>query len=116
MPLNGGAAETRSHGPGLRGSGSLTPVMLAGGVAWAAWTDVDRGRVHLAVEGATDGADPAPPRVRLGRPVRSTLPDGQALVLPFTCSAACEVRAEIAGSRAIGVASRSRAGRGYLLD
>ncbi len=114
VPLIGGAVETRSHGPGLRGSGSITPVVLAGGVAAAAWTDVDRGRVHLAVEGAADGADPAPPRVRLGRPVRSTLPDAQPLVLPFTCSAACEVRAEIAGSRAIGVASRSRAGRGTI--
>jgi hypothetical protein len=114
LTLSGGGLERRTHGARLRGSGSVTPVVLADGTAAVAWTDHVSGRVHLAVEGAADGADPPPPRVRLGAPVRRTLPDGEPLVLPFTCSAACDVRAEIAGSRAVGVASLSRAGGGRL--
>jgi hypothetical protein len=115
LALSGGLGETRTHGANLRGSGSLTPVVLSGGGAAVAWTDAQRGRVHLAMEGATDGVDPEAPRVRVGRPVRTTLPEGQPLVLPFTCSAACDVRAEIASSRAVGVESLSRAGRGRLV-
>ena len=118
IPLTGAAAEVRTHGAELRHAASVTPVVLTNGAAVVAWTDnhADRdGRVHAAVEAVADGADPAAPRLRIGTPSKRTLGVSQKFSLPVTCSAACDVRAQIGGATGAGdEVSLRRAGTGSL--
>jgi hypothetical protein len=105
IPLSGAASEVRTHGAELRLAGSVTPVELASGAAAVAWTDNHEGRdgrVHAALEGAADGADPPLPRLRVGAPSRRTLGVSQEFSLPVTCSAACDVRAQIGDAAGAG--------------
>ena len=104
-----GAPQTLS-GP-LRDADSVTPVILADGTPAVAWSDVSLGgdhHLHLAIEGAPAVADPPPPNVVIGRITQ--IPHG--LMLPFRCSAACDVRATVpdgvGGSRSLRAAGSGR--------
>ena len=84
-----------------------------------AWTDNDakdaHGRVHVAVEGAAEAADVPAPAVRVTVPKRRVLGRTARLMLPVTCSAACDVRVHVEGSLdASATLSLARAGRGEL--
>src|SRR5262249_11484335 len=104
-----GDVQTLS-GP-LRDADSVTPVILADGRPAIAWSDVSGAdyRAHLAIEGAPAAAEPPPPDVRFGRVMQ--IPHG--LAVPFTCSAACAVRATV-GERNGGRRSLPAAGSGRL--
>ncbi len=115
LSLTGGTAELRTHGAELRDVSSLTPLELADGRAAVVWSDNDKkdsdGRLHLALEGGADGADPVPPSIRVGSPASKVVGVTESLVLPVHCSAACDIRAAIAGDdSATGTASLRRAG------
>ena len=119
LPLGAGGPERRVHGPGLRSATSVTPLLVEGGGQAAVWTDsVDEEdpRLHVAVEGATPAVDAAAPRVVV-RPGRQRVLDpGDSLELRVTCSAACDVRAQV-GSGLIGASgelSLARAGSGRV--
>jgi hypothetical protein len=103
-------------GSGLMDVESVTPLTLANGRPAIAWTtpgSTDRGRVHLAVAGAADAPQRPPPRVRV-RAVGDRFAD-QPFRLRVTCSAACDVRAQIAGERdTVELFALPRAGRGDL--
>jgi hypothetical protein len=93
----------------LRDADSIAPVVLGNGIPAVAWSDNGDtgGRTHLAAEGAT--AVPRPvPQVHVGKPERAALRRTQTLVVPVTCSAACDLRATARGLTAS--ASLSRAG------
>jgi hypothetical protein len=93
----------------LRDAGSISPVLLENGTAAVVWGDnrSTDGRAHLAIEGAAAAPPPAL-EVRVGKPERTVLRRGQPLVLPVTCSAACDIRADARGLSAS--ASLTRAG------
>jgi hypothetical protein len=119
LPLSGGAAALREHGAELRDVGSLTPVRLADGTAGVAWADNGEissdGRLHLAVEGAADAADPPAPSVRVLPPRGRLTGARDSLKLAVRCSAACDVRASVAGDAAAsGTISLRRAGDAQL--
>jgi hypothetical protein len=119
LPLSGGAAEVREHGAELRDVGSLTPVQLADGTAGVAWADNGErerdGRVHLAVEGAADAADPPAPSVGVLPPRRRVIGARDPLKLAVHCSAACDVRASVVGDAvATATVSLRRAGDAEL--
>ena len=117
--LIGATTEHVVLGAELRRVGEAVPVLADGGAPAVAWMDrIDdsqrQGRIHVALEGAPDAADPPAPRVTIGRPSRSVLKDNR-LVLPVRCSAACDVRAQVAGSFEItGELSLAAAGRGQI--
>ena len=93
----------------LRDAGSIAPIVLPSGVPAVAWSDnggID-GRLHLAAEGAP-AAPPAVPRVRIGSPEHAALRLRDPLVVPVTCSSACDLRATMRGLTAS--ASLTRAG------
>ncbi len=117
IALSGAGVETHVHGPELRGADSITPVVLAGGVPAVAWTtNAESGQVHLAAEGAVDApAEPAP-RVRVEGPAKRVLKGGDSLKLKVTCSAACDVRAQVgdAALKPSALLSLDRAGSGEL--
>jgi len=77
----------------LRDADAITPVILADGTPAVAWSDLSGhdARIHLAIEGAAAAPEPPAPRVTLGHVVR--IHGG--LALPFSCSAACDVRATV---------------------
>jgi hypothetical protein len=110
---DGTAAVTALGGP-LRDPGPVAPVLLDGGVLAASWGDnapsaTGSGRIHLAVEGAAAAA-PAPfPAVRVGRPEKTVVASAKPLIVPVTCSAACDLRADLS-TGAIAHASLTRAG------
>ncbi len=119
LPLAGGAPVRQDHGAELRDVGSLTPLELADGRAAVAWTDNDAadkdGRLHLAVEGAADGTDPAAPSIRVRPPANRTVGVTEALELSVHCSAACDVRGSIGGDESsTGTVSLRRAGDATL--
>jgi hypothetical protein len=96
----------------LRDADAIAPVILPDGTTAVAWSDVARGGdalLHLALEGAAPAAAGPAPRVDIGR-IRQ-VPHG--LAVPFSCSAACDVRASVPGGTAAG-ASRTAAGSGRL--
>jgi len=98
FPLAGGHLDRFALGAGVREAGSVTPLITASGAAAVAWTDNQsgrEGRVHVAVEGFTAAPDAPAPRVTLGSPRHVVLKPEQALRLPVTCSAACEVRVDL---------------------
>ena len=119
LPLAGGTAETRAHGPGVRDADLVTPLVTEGGVPAVLWRDNrdDEGddRLHAALEGAAQTEERAP-RVEVRAAGQRVLRGSEALVLRVTCSAACDVRAQ-AGSGlggANGTLSLTRAGSGRL--
>jgi hypothetical protein len=99
IPLAGGAPESHLQGEGLRDAGTITPLVTADGMAAIAWTDNnDRardGRLHLEVEGAPDGADPAAPDVRLIGSRHRVLKPNEELRFAVRCSSACDVRVQL---------------------
>jgi hypothetical protein len=99
VPLSGGPVQTQILGAELRDVGAITPLVTAGGTAGIAWADNNDnegdGRLHLALEGAPDGADPAPPAVRVLGPKRRVLAADADLPLTIRCSAACDVRVQL---------------------
>jgi len=97
-----GPVQTLS-GP-LRDADSITPVMLPDGTPAVAWSDVAEGGsalLHLAVEGAAAAPGLPAPRVQFGRIQQIH----HGLEVPFTCSAACDVRAavpeDVSGGRSL---------------
>jgi hypothetical protein len=110
-------AATQVLGGPLRDAATVAPALLDSGAPVVAWGDNARpgsgdGRLHLALEGAAAPAPAAFPRVAVGRPERTVLRSRQSLVLPVTCSAACDVRGEIGEQAA--TASLPAAGRTRL--
>ncbi len=103
------SVATQTLGGPLRDADSIAPIVLENGVPAVAWGDNGDadGRAHLAIEGVTDPPRPAL-QVRVGAPADTSLRRTQPLVLPVTCSAACDVRAEVRGLPAS--ASLTRAG------
>jgi hypothetical protein len=99
IPLAGGPPGDAALGGDLREAGATAPLTTADGrlaVTWADNNDNDKdGRLHLAIEGVPDGADPAPPQVTMIAPKRRVLAADEALRLGVRCSAACDVRVQI---------------------
>jgi hypothetical protein len=97
-----GGVRTLS-GP-VRDADSITPVMLADGTPAVVWSDVAGGGsplLHLAVEGAAAAPELPAPRVEVG----SIRQIHHGLEVPFSCSAACDVRAavpdDVSGGRSL---------------
>ena len=117
VPLGGTAVAEQALGDPLRGPGAAAPVLLSGGAPAVAWADnagefliPKGGRLRLAVEGVATAADPAPPTVTVGKPLKSALGVTDRLELPVHCSAACEVLGSVEGNDASGRAERDTAG------
>ncbi len=114
----GNAVVERSRlGGRLRDPEGLSLLALPDGRRALAWTNQDRfvehapARMHYAIEGIPAAPEPAAPRVTVGRPRRSALRPGEALVLPIRCSAACDLDVTLASGATQGVErSLSRAG------
>ena len=107
-----GFATTTAHGllgSPLREASGISPLLLADGRFAVAWSD--EGRFHLALEGATPAAASAAPGFSVGSPVRRALRPADPLELPVSCTAACDIRANIKGypanEDAIGTLSRA---------
>ncbi len=92
VPLAGGPAEVHPLGNGLRDIARAAPLVLADGTPAVVWADDEEQRVSLAVEGAAGVPDVGAPRLRVGAPEQRFLRADDPLVLPVTCSAACDVR------------------------
>ena len=77
----------------LRDADSVAPVILENGAPGVAWSDngSDGGRLHLAAEGTAAAPRPGV-QVRVGKPERTAVRRTQLLVIPVTCSAACDLR------------------------
>jgi hypothetical protein len=104
--------DAQMLGSPLRDADSITPVILADGTPAAAWSDVSPGgdaHLHLAIEGLATAPEPAAPRIGFGRVTQLH----KGLVLPFDCSAACDVRATVPGGSS-GRRSLRAAGSGRL--
>ncbi len=101
-------------GSPLRDAAAVAPVILPGGAPAVAWSDNAGGvgHLHLAPEGAVAPPQAPFPRVRIGRARKRVLSMFDPLVLPVTCSAACDVRARLAAAGAS--VSLLRAGRTAL--
>ena len=99
VPLSGGPVQTQILGAELRDVGAIAPLVTADGTAGMVWADNNDderdGRLHLALEGAPDGADPAPPDVRVLGSTRRVLAADADLPLTIRCSAACDVRVQL---------------------
>ena len=100
LPLAGGPAVGQTFGADLRPAGTVTPVVQADGGAAIVWVDNDAehqrdGRLHLALEGAADAAEPAPPELRVSAPKRRVLKADEDLRFRVRCSSACDVRAQL---------------------
>ena len=120
LPLTGGRAEVQVLGAELRDAGSLTPAQLVDGTPAVAWTDNDPddrdGRLHLAAEAAATVAERAGAAgsASAHRPAASWA-GRRTLVLPVTCSAACDVRVQLGGRvDALGQLALRKAGTGRL--
>jgi hypothetical protein len=115
-------AEVTTLGSPVRPAAGMTPLLLAGGTRAVAWTDGNAiessppysGRLHLALDGAADAPVPAAPKLTAGAPRDRTLRPIQPLVLPFRCSAACDVRGYINGRSGGPSVALSKAGTGTL--
>ncbi len=101
VALLGATTETYALGAGIRRVDRPVPFVTDGGAPAAAWGDVaddyPRSVTHVAVAGVPDAADPPAPKVTIGQPRRRVFGNNDDLVLPVTCSAACDVRAHLAG-------------------
>lgn len=73
------------------------PLTLADGVRAVAWTTAlptsERYRLHVASPETVERADPAVPRITVGRQDRRLVSDTRAVRLPITCNGPCEVNA-----------------------
>jgi hypothetical protein len=121
LPLARGHVDVQALGGPLRNAGSVTPLILASGAPAIAWTDNDAGlapaggRLHLALEGVTTGADPPAPKIAVGSPAKTVLSVDDSLRLPVRCSAACELRAAVVGRPGAEAATqRAHAGSAVL--
>lgn len=88
-PLLMGSGVRQTIGGELADAWHAFPLALADGTVALAWTDP--GRLRLAT-GAPADTTPLP-EVRVSPPASQKV--GENLVLPFRCSAACEVRAQL---------------------
>jgi hypothetical protein len=115
----GDAYEVYGLAGGLREVAEFTPVILADGSSAVAWSDNGEngaGRIHLARDGSPDAAEPPAPKVTVTPPRSLTLRDSQPLVLRVTCSAACDVRAQLADEPRVDASvSLSKAGSRRLV-
>ncbi|WP_028067144.1 hypothetical protein [Solirubrobacter soli] len=104
----------------LRDIAEITPVVLADGSSAVAWSDNDRlgagGRIRVARDGAPEAADPPAPRVTLTPPRSRALKDSDSLVLRVSCSAACDIDAQLEGRPPIAASvSLAKAGSDRLV-
>ena len=107
--------------PGPRPAG-VTPLLLGGGARAIAWSDGNgifstppyAGRLHLAIEGVAEAPAAAAPELVVGTPRDRTLRPSQALVLPVSCRAACDIHASIVRQTAEPTLSLARAGTALL--
>jgi hypothetical protein len=93
-----GIASTTALGGPLRDLDSVAPLLLAGGGLAAAWADNAQqgtGRLHLVAEGVLPPLPLRSPRVRIGRPAKTVVPYRGLLVVPVTCSVACDLRVQL---------------------
>jgi hypothetical protein len=117
-----GLTESGRLGSTIRDPAGVTPLLLAGGARAIAWADGNglfsslpyADRLHLAIEGAAPAPVAAVPELAVGAPRDRTLRPAQALVLPVTCRAACDLHASIAGQEAEPIMTLPRAGRALL--
>jgi hypothetical protein len=106
----GGGVQTLS-GP-VRDTDAITPVILTDGTPAVVWADAAEGGsplLHLAVEGAPAAPERQAPRVEIGH-IRQI---HHGLAVPFSCSAACDVRAAVP-DEVFGRRSLRAAGSGLL--
>lgn len=109
-PLLAGAGVRQTLGGELADTWNAFPLTLADGTVALAWAD-DASRLHAAT-GAPADTSPLP-EVRVSPP-KSPRVSGT-LVLPFRCSAACEIRAELVDRHGYGSSKRLKAaGSGRL--
>jgi hypothetical protein len=105
VAFSGDDYEVYGLAGGLREIGEIIPFVLADGSAGVAWSDDTPrgagGRVHVAREGTPDAAEPPAPRVTFTPPRSRALKDADPLVLRVTCSAACDVYAQLADQPAV---------------
>ncbi len=117
LPLAGGHLDRQTLGTPLRNVSTVGPALLAGGTPAVVWTDNDEdernGRLHLAIEGATEAADPPAPRIRISVPRRHVLRATEGLAIGVTCSAACDLEAGVPGQLGV-MASGSRTSKGIV--
>jgi hypothetical protein len=113
-----GRTEFGRLGSTIRDPAGVTPLLLAGGARAIAWSDGNgvfssppyAARLHLAIEGAAQAPAAPPPLLDVGAPLDRTLRPAQALVLPVTCRAACDIHASIARQEPEQIVSLPRAG------
>lgn len=109
-PLLTGAGVRQTLGGELVDTWNAFPLLLADGTVALAWAD-GAARLHAAT-GAPADTSPLP-EVRVSPPKSRTV--SGSLVLPFRCSAACQVRAELVDRHGEGSFKRLRAaGSGRL--
>ena len=96
LPAGAFTASAQTLGAPVRPVSTLAPV-LAGGTPALAWGDFGAdgldGRLHYALQGAPAAAPEPPPVIRIGKPERTVVRSEQQVVIPVTCSAACDVGA-----------------------
>jgi hypothetical protein len=120
LPLAGGHLDSQALAGPLRDPVANSLVPLADGRPAVAWAENPpelgdgRGRLYLALEGATEPADPPSPTVTTGLPFTTALHAKDALELPVRCSAACEIFAYENRSGAFARFELSRGGSGTL--
>ena len=93
-PVGGGAGSRGFAGRALDSVGTVQALALSDGSPAIAWTEAigaRRFRLHLGAEGVRERPQPAPPRVRFGKPRSVTLGDQEPLRLPISCSRPCAV-------------------------
>jgi hypothetical protein len=98
VPLTGGAPAVTAFGTELREGQATTPLIAPGGTLGVAWADNGEradGRLHLALEGAAYGPEPAAPKVTVSAPKRRVLAADEPLRVRVRCSAACDVRVQV---------------------
>jgi hypothetical protein len=99
IPLTGGPPSQAVLGAELREAGATAALTTANGtlgVAWADNGDNERdGRLHLALEGVPDGADPAAPELTVIAPKKRVLAADEPLRFGVRCSAACDVHVQV---------------------
>lgn len=99
LGFDGTPAVTQTAGTATASAGEPRRVALPDGtpgLMWIDYRDDDHFRLRLATEGAP--VSPAPPEVRVGRPLKTALGVKDKLRLPVRCSGPCEIRAEVVGS------------------
>ncbi|WP_028062605.1 hypothetical protein [Solirubrobacter soli] len=99
LPFDGSPALTQTAGTPTASAGEPRRVALPDGtpgLMWLDFPDDDHIRLRLATEGAP--VSPAPPELRVGRPLKTALGVNDKLRLPVRCGGPCEIRAELVGA------------------